>query len=65
MFVQQVILEVPDEADDSLRKTTTDMHNYTIAFHNALEVFGDAIVSHRELQDSWEEVVINRSQQVT
>lgn len=60
MFVRQVILVIPDESRDPIRNTDADMHNYAIAFHHALEVFGDDLVAHRELQDPWEQVVLNR-----
>lgn len=58
MFVRQSTITIPDELSDPRRLEADSIHDYTIQFHNDLQSFPDHLVSHRELQDDWETVIL-------
>ena len=61
MMIRQQIIAIPDEISDSKRSFETDLFDFQIDFTNELARFPDDLVSHKELQDDYEQILIERS----
>lgn len=61
MMIRQQVITIPDEISDPKRLSEIDLLNYQINFRNELARFPDNLVGHKELQDDYEQILIERN----